>query len=214
MRSNLPKTVVFAVVFAAAAVAAYAQQPAAASKTLRISDMPKLSKQHVLKKQPEVQYRSADIRPSSTKPRDWAYFEFEYETAKGKATDPKWIDDLAVTYYVMTQGIDDQGAKEFNFFTTTVHYADVARGQKHRAAVVLPPVAMDRFGVPVAFSVEISDGEGDPVTKTVTGIQSIPEDWWTNEKVTEKLVTRDGYLVDRSKTLFQFVNPDDYEAVR
>ena len=204
MRTPLSKFML-ALALSALALPVFAQQ-AAASKTLRLGDMPKLGKQHVFVKAPELTVRS-DIRSTRSKPREWAYMEFDYETAS------KWVDDLAVTYYVMSQGFDEDGKKEYNLFTTTVHYGDVAKG-KHVAAVVLPPQAIERFGAPVAFAVEVSDDGNEPLSKTSIGVQGIPEDWWTNEKVTDKLVTRDGYLVDRSKTLFQFVNPDDYETVK
>lgn len=205
MRSPISKFLI-ALAIVSAAVPAFAQQQAAMSKTLKLGDMPKLGKQHLFIKAPELSVRS-EIRSTRAKPRDWAFMAFDYETS------PKWIDDLAVTYYVMTQGFDDEGKKEFNLFTTTVHYGDIAKG-KHTAAVVLPPQAIDRFGAPIAFAVEVSDDGNDPLSKSVVGMQGIPEDWWTNEKVAEKLIPRDGYLVDRSKTLFQFVNPDDYEAVK
>jgi hypothetical protein len=195
---------VFLAVVALAVPVCAQQKAVAASKTLRIGNMPKLSKQHLLVKTPAVSVRS-DIRTSSTKPGEWAFFSFEYETA------PEWIDDLAVTYYVMSQGIDLEGNPEYNLFQATVHYGDIAKG-KHQAAVVLPPVAITRYGMPVAFAVEVSDDGNEPVAKSSDG--KAPDGWWTNEKFTERMVPRDGYLVDRSKTLFQFVNPDDYEAVR
>ena len=207
MHTRLSKFV-FALALSALALPVFAQQ----AKTIRIDDMPKLSKQHLLKKAPELTVRSSDIKQSNAKPMNWAYFETEYSVAAAKAGDSKWIDDLAINYYVMTQGVGEDGKSEYNLFTLTEHYWNVAKGSKHKAAVVLPPVAMERFGMPIAFAVEISDGESDPVSKSSEG--KAPEDWWTNEKYTSQTVTRDGYLVDRSKTLFQFVNPDDYETVK
>ena len=203
MRFNLPKTIAFAVALAAVASTAGAQQ-AAQSKTVKLGDMPKLAKQHIMVKAPELSVRT-EMRSTHSKPREWAFLAFSYETS------PKWIDDLAVTYYVMAQGIDDEGKPEYNLFTTTVHYGDVAKG-KHSAAVVLPPQAIERYGMPVAFAVEVSDDGNDPVSKSSEG--KAPADWWTNEKFTERMVPRDGYLVDRARSPFQFVNPDDYEAVK
>lgn len=206
MRSPLSRFM-FALALAAAALPALAQQqqPAAMSKTLKLGDMPKLGKQHLFVKAPELSMRS-EIRSTRAKPREWAFMAFDYETS------PKWIDDLAVTYYVLTLGYTDEGEKEYNLFTATVHYGDVAKG-KHKAAAVLPPQAIERYGAPIAFAVEVSDDGNDPLSKSVEGT-GVPADWRTNEKFTEKYVNRDGYLVDRSRTPFQFVNPDDYEAVR
>lgn len=207
MRTPLSKFML-ALALSALALPVFAQQ----AKTIRIDDMPKLSKQHLLKKAPELSVRSADIKQSNSKPRDWAYFEVEYSVAAAKAGDGKWIDDLTISYFVMTQGLGDDGKPEYNRFTLTEHYWNVAKGAKHKAAVVLPPVAIERFGMPIAFGVEIEDGESDPVSKSSEG--KAPADWWTNEKYTSQSSERDGYLVDRSKTLFQFVNPDDYETVK
>ena len=207
MRSPLSR-LLFALALFAAAVPAFAQQqqqPATMSKTVKLGDMPKLGKQHLFVTAPKLEMRS-EMRSTRTKPRDWAFMAFDYETS------PKWIDDLAVTYYVLAQGFNDDGEKEFNFFTTTVHYTDIAKG-KHRAAVVLPPQAIERYGSPIAFAVEVADDGNEPLSKSVEGT-GVPADWRTNEKFTEKYINREGYLVDRSKTPFQFVNPDDYEAVR
>ena len=212
--TSLPTAILAAAALAVPLFAQQAAHPAAASKTLRIGDMTKIAKQHVLKKQPEVPVRASDFKQSNARPKEWAYFEVEYETAKATAPGPKWVDDLAVTFYVILKGVDDMGKPEFNFFKETVHYRDVAKGQKHKAAMVLSPVALERFGMPFAFAVEMTDGEGDPISKSTSADGTVPSDWWTNERVAEKLVPREGSLVDRSKTIFQFVNPDDYEAVK
>ena len=60
-------------------------------------------------------------------------------------------------------------------------------------------------------------GKGSDVLasdQTSFGI-NLPKEWWKNDKVmnSEMLKRRNG-LIDRSKTPFALINPDDYEVVQ
>jgi hypothetical protein len=82
---------------------------------------------------------------------------------------------------------------------------------------VLPPAAVARYGDQfVAFAVEFSGADGAllAVQSELSGVQLQPE-WWKKTDVTEsKSVMKRDDLVDRSKTPFALVNPDDYEVVK
>ena len=92
---------------------------------------------------------------------------------------------------------------------------------------VLPPSVLERFGEPAAVAVVITNKEGDILdgqnegAETVVG-KKLAEKWWENSdqvmsakdgKGTPLIARRQG-LLDRSKTIFALVNPDDYEMVQ
>lgn len=150
--------------------------------------------------------------PLSTKRREWALFEVEYQTAA------RWTDSLAFTYHLLAQGRNEETRQmEFSYYTVTVRYIDIAAG-KHRSCVCLPPSLLERFGEPVALGLEVLDKAGQPVAvETVKGGLKLPDEWWKNEKVmgsTKPPVVRRSGLVDRSKTPFALINANDYEVVQ
>lgn len=142
-------------------------------------------------------------RNSSTKKR-WAQFEVEY------ITQPDWIDSITFTFHVMT--VDDE--KVFHYYTTTVTYLDIAKGD-HGACVMLPPSTVLRYGAPVAFGVEI-EIDGKTVATESEGMgKGTP--WWTRLDAMGgkgKIERHSGQLQDRSKTPFGLTFIDQYEAVR
>lgn len=145
-----------------------------------------------------------------TKRREWALVECEY------STHDKWMDQLSFTYHVLSSSRDEESGKQiYNYYTTTVRYIDVPKG-KHRSCVCLSPNLVERYGEPVAMAVEVT-GKGSDVLasdQTSFGI-NLPKEWWKNDKVmnSEMLKRRNG-LIDRSKTPFALINPDDYEVVQ
>ena len=175
-------------------------------RVLVVRRMPKLGRV----KQPTPQYSAVGgTRGQANRPRDWAVFEATYDTV------PEWLDEVVVTYYLMSEHRAADGKREFSFFQTTVRYADVARGE-HTACVVLPPAALLRYGDQfIGFAAEFSvAGTLQDAKSEVTAALPQPE-WWKKPEVTESksVVRRDG-LVDRSKTPFALINIDDYEAVK
>lgn len=140
-------------------------------------------------------------RNSGTKKR-WAQFEVEY------VTQPDWIDAITFTFHVMS--VDDE--KAFHYYTTTVTYIDVAKGD-HGACVMLPPSAVLRNGTPVAFGVEV-EYDGKVIATESEGMgKGTP--WWTKlDAMKGKVERHSGVLQDRSKTPFGLTYIDQYEAVR
>ena len=186
----------------------YAQQPIAqGAEILRIKSVTDLGR--------EYQQRAIGLGAKSPKSKTWGVFDVVFDTA------PLWIDELTVTYSVMLSNDKvQQGEKPMSLMKLTVEYADIAQGRDHRAGVVVPAVALERYGKPIGFAVQIFVG-GNPVAEAgvVDGFLKDPkvrERWWANSAVTDSpaVQKRDGYLVERSKSVFSLVDIDSYEAGR
>ena len=164
------------------------------------------------------------------KPRQWIVPELEYQTAAD------WQDELMFTWHILldakTAKQPDKPSKDkepvarYSYYTVAVRYVNIPKGS-HAASVVLPPSVLERFGEPAAIAVVISNKEGDILdgqnegAETVVG-KKLAEKWWENAdqvmsakdaKGTPLIARRQG-LLDRSKTIFALVNPDDYEMVQ
>ena len=154
--------------------------------------------------------------------RKWIVSELEYQTSAD------WMDELTVAWHVL---LDSKTAKlrdkrepvpQYSYYTLTVRYANIPKGA-HGASVVLPPAVLERYGEPAVISVRIVNKEGDVLAGQDEGAAKLkmPENWWESEKVFSikdnktgvPLVARRQGLLDRSKTIFALVNPDDYEMV-
>lgn len=151
-------------------------------------------------------YRS-DVSSGVTPPREWGVVAVEYETA------PEWIDELTFQYHVMSMTKRGE-ANLYSVFRTTVRYGDIARGD-HRSTVFLRPVAMARFGEPVAAAVEINMG-GRVIGEATDTQIPLPERWWRNPQVVERdfVTVRDGYLLNRAQSPWALINMDDYEVIK
>lgn len=165
-----------------------------------------------LSEAPEFNFNAKVLPRLNNKKREWALFEIEYDTRD------KWMDQLAFTYHVLTQGRDEEtGSSMFNYYTVTVRYIDVPKG-KHRSCVAIPPSQLERYGQPVALGLEVAGKTGEVIASdsASSGI-NLPKEWWKSDNVMNnskiKVERRTG-LVDRSKTPFALINPDDYEVVQ
>ena len=200
-------TMISVMLMGAIANLAWAQGAATSGDKVSIRHMPRLSSAKVYTPQYSA---NSGLPGSTTTPRQWAIFETTYTTT------PEWMDEIAVTCYLLAEQRGTEAKKEYSLYKTTVHYQDVARGE-HRACVALPPAALmrngDRF---VAFAIEIALPDNTILTSgnVMTGI-TLPPEWWKNAKIMEdKSVTKREGLMDRSKTPFALINSDDYEVVK
>ena len=114
----------------------------------------------------------------------------------------------------------------YSYYTVTVRYVNIPKGS-HAASVVLPPSVLERYGEPAAIAVLISNKEGDVLDVQNEGADAVvgkklADKWWENAdqvmsakdaKGTPLIARRQG-LLDRSKTIFALINPDDYEMVQ
>lgn len=172
---------------------------APAGTLLRIRDLPKMGRSTMMR---TPEYQSNVSRTArGTRRLEWAVLEVEYETA------PEWIDEVSFTFYLMTH--DRRNKNQYNYFETSATYVDVARGT-HRACVVLLPAAVERYGEPSAFGVDIFVQGERVATQSVGSI----EEWWKKISGQPNINTRSGYLVERSKTPFAWAFIEDYEVVK
>ena len=138
------------------------------------------------------------------KPRQWIVPELEYQTAAD------WQDELTVTWHLLLDSV-------------SVRYVNVPKGS-HAASCVLPPSVLERYGEPAIISVRITNKEGDTLDGQDEGASALkmPDEWWASDQVFSAkdkktdtpLIARRQGLLDRSKTIFALINPDDYEMVQ
>ena len=157
-----------------------------------------------------------------TKPRKWIVLEAKYTTYA------KWQDQLTFNWHVLLEtksATENKGNKEglspYSYFSTSVTYANIPEGS-HAASVCLPPSYLERFGEPKAIGITIVNKNGEVLggncESEIGGIKS-GTPFWEDQNIMN--ATRDGKpmierrqgLVDRSKTIWALVNPNDYEDV-
>ena len=186
-----------------------------------IDQAPELGKQN-LAFAPNINGQQAVFK----KPRKWIVLNMTYTTF-GTDTS-KFLDQLTFTWHVLLDSklaTENKGNKEklapYSYFTTTVTYFNIPAGT-HAASVCLPPSYLERYGEPKAIGVEISNENGDVLVKgSVSEIKGIPSnmEFWSEQKIMgakqangDPMIERRQGLVDRSKTIWALVNPNDYET--
>ena len=139
--------------------------------------------------------------------KSWYRIAVNYDTA------PKWIDELTFRYYAMSLEVK-KGVKSYTIFKTSVRYADIETGNRHRSVAYLHPKAMERYGNIVAVAFEIVN-KGTVIAEK-SAVKGVPDDWWKNSVVTESqsVAVKDGYLLQKADTPFAFINVDDYEFAK
>ena len=155
------------------------------------------------------------------KPRSWIVIETKYTTYA------KFLDQLTFTWHVV---LETKSAKEnkgnkmklppYSYFNTAVTYYNIPQGA-HAACVCLPPSYLELYGEPKAIGFEISNQNGDILGGgTVSEMAPIKANtkFWEMDNFKDamggenpNIVRRQG-LVDRSKTIWALVNPNDYET--
>ena len=156
-----------------------------------------------------------------TKPRKWIVIETKYTTYA------KFLDQLTFNWHVM---LETKSAKEnkgnkmglppYSYFNTTVSYYNIPQGS-HAACVCLPPSYLELYGEPKAIGFTVSNQEGDILGGgTVSEVKGIKADakFWDDANIMnaqqngKAMIERRQGLVDRSRTIWALVNPNDYEA--
>lgn len=178
--------------------------------TVKISRLPPPGKTSMVRT-PEFTFNVQNTMPKVTKkPREWALFEVKYETSA------KWMDELKFDYHVMTKGKNEEGKEAFSYYTASIRYIDIPKGD-HMSSVAIPPSLVERYGEPVAVALEITGKDGTVLASEspAGGAITLPKEWWKDSKVLDNpSVTRRNGMVDRSKTPFALINADDYEVVQ
>lgn len=189
-----------------------------------IEQEPKLGQQTCLSA-PSVSGASL-IGQCYKKPRQWIVLETKYATY-GTDTS-KFLDQLTFTWHVLLEtktARENKGNKDkltpYSYFTTATSYFNIPAGS-HAASVVLPPSYHERYGEPKAIGLVITNERGDMLNgdcwSEVKGIPSHTK-FWEDQKIMnatgadgKPMIERRQGLVDRSKTIWALVNPNDYEA--
>ena len=185
-----------------------------------VDQMPKTGKQSCLGA-PGIQGASM-IGQCYTKPRRWIVIETKYTTFA------KFLEQLTFNWHVLleTKSATENkgnriGLSPYSYFNTTVTYFNIPQGS-HAACVCLPPSYLELYGEPKAIGLTISNQNGDILGGgTVSEVKGIKPDtqFWEDQTVMnattadgKPMIERRQGLVDRSKTIWALVNPNDYEA--
>ena len=161
------------------------------------------------------------------KPRKWIVLETKYDTFGTERS--KFLEQLTFTWHVLLDtksATENKGNKEglapYSYFTAASTYVNIPMGS-HAASVVLPPSCLERFGEPKAVGLEITNQNGELLAgdtwSEVKGIAPHTK-FWDDQKIMGA-VTKEGSpmierrqgLLDRSKTIWALVFPNDYEQV-
>ena len=151
---------------------------------------------------------------TSQKSRVWGVFDVTFQTT------PAWIDSMTITYTVILLNPKPDAKKNekpMTLMQTTVEYADVAQDREHKAGAVVLPAALLRLGEPLGFAVSISVGGKEVASQGVgKGPLQSHKEWWKDSAILDhpNVQRRDAYMMDRMKSPFQLVDPDDYEMSR
>ena len=151
---------------------------------------------------------------TSQKSRIWGVFDVTFQTV------PQWIDSMTITYTVILLNPKPDAKKNekpMTLMQTTVEYADVAQDREHKAGAVVLPAALLRLGEPLGFAVSISVGGKEVASQGVgKGPLQSHKEWWKDSAILDhpNVQRRDAYMMDRMKSPFQLVDPDDYELSR
>ena len=221
MTVALAVSVAFAAKKGVKAMAGNDDGPVTSGKEAKIlvDQMPKTGQQCCLAA-PSIQGASM-VGQCYTKPRKWIVIETKYTTYA------KFLDQLTFNWHVL---LETKSAKEnkgnkmglpaYSYFNTSVSYFNIPQGS-HAACVCLPPSYLELYGEPKAIGFEVSNQNGDVLAGgTVSEIKAIKANtkFWEMDNFKEAMggetpnIERRQGLVDRSKTIWALVNPNDYET--
>ena len=207
---------------AKAAVSEESQESSDKTRVM-ISQPPKLGAQTCLNS-PSIGGQSL-IGQCYKKQRRWIVLETKYDTFA--SAESKFTDQLNFTWHVILEtksATENKGNKEklapYSYFTTSMTYFNIPAGS-HASSAVLPPSYLERYGEPKAIGVVITDQNGNEIAgdswSEVKGIKAGTK-FWEDSKIMDAksndkpMIERRQGLVDRSKTIWALVNPNDYEA--
>ena len=160
------------------------------------------------------------------KPRQWIVLETKYDTYGAEKS--RFLEQLTFTWHVLLEtktARENKGNKDkltpYSYFTTATSYFNIPAGS-HAASAVLPPSYLERYGEPKAVGLEITNQNGEMLAgdcwSEVKGIAAHTKFWENNDIMNattadgKPMIERRQGLVDRSKTIWALVNPNDYEA--
>lgn len=147
---------------------------------------------------------SASVSGGRATARDWVELTVQFDS------EPEWIDELSFQYFAL---LYSRATREYTLLKGAATYVDVARGRGHLSSVFIRPNTLARYGEVLAVAVEVIL-KGETVGTLSEGKNAerkpLPETWWKNDK----LIPKDGCILNRTQTPFAFINVDDYEAIK
>jgi len=160
------------------------------------------------------------------KPRQWIVAETKYTTYGTEKS--RFLDQLTFTWHVLLEtktAKENKGNREglapYSYFSTSITYFNIPQGS-HASSVVLPPSYLERYGEPKAIGFVVTNENGDELGGGCTSeVKGIPNNtkFWDDEKVMnapgpngKPMIERRQGLLDRSKTIWALVFPNDYET--
>lgn len=169
---------------------------------------------------------STNIGQCYKKPRSWIVLETKYTTFGTETS--RFLDQLTFTWHVLLDSksaTENKGNKEglapYSYFSTSMTYFNIPQGS-HASSVVLPPSYLERYGEPKAVGFTITNQNGDELFYgSVSEVQGIKADtkFWDDDKIMsangangKPMIERRQGLLDRSKTIWGLVFPNDYET--
>ena len=215
---------VFAVPRKAAAVAADDTPTTGRAAKILIEQDPRLGQQTCLAA-PSVSGATL-VGQCYKKPRQWIVLETKYATFGTETS--KFLDQLTFTWHVLLEtktARENKGNKDglapYSYFTASTSYFNIPMGS-HAAGVCLPPSYLERYGEPKAIGLEITNQNGEMLAgdcwSEIKGIDPHKK-FWENQDIMnatgkdgKPMIERRQGLLDRSKTIWALVNPNDYEA--
>ena len=219
-----------AAVLAGVLVSASAQQAAVPAQIDWAKAVPEASfKAPRINNESSWRLKTPRIAGNSThKEREWGVFDYSFDTLA------EWTDNVVVNYYILldAEKVKDPtrpaDAPRWSFLQLSLRFSDIPKGKDHKVSAVLLPAALLRFGYITAFGFEMTVQDklvyadqqfanGSILIPTMkTALANNPNTkvkWWELTQVINnpKTAKLDGFLVDRAKTPFSLVSPDDYE---
>lgn len=188
----------------------------AVSKNLKITKIMGIGSRSMVTA-PRYEYRDTGFPGSKGTRRDWARIELNYQTA------PDWIDQHSITFYVLMRNKNVPKPKtpeepvqtEYVLLRGSVSYMLVQKG-KHLSDVYIHPSVLERYGDIVAIGAEMSYGDEEVSRGDISSKSGLSKAhlWWREVGKSEKVTSRDGLLLKKSKTPFALVNYWDYDMSR
>jgi hypothetical protein len=136
--------------------------------------------------------------------REWVELGLQFDT------EPEWLDEVGFNFFAL---LKSRETGKFTLLKGTITYVDVARGRSRKGCAYIRPAALARYGDVIGVAVEaVIKGElaGSLSEGKLAPGKALPQDWWK----TPELVPKEGYVMEKSKTPFAFINFDDYEALK
>lgn len=160
-----------------------------------------------------VETEAPGFARSSGKKQKWGVMSAEFDIVAPE------IPELNVTYYVFCDKMREvkPNEKRFSLMSVTSSYPNLFQGKERKVGVVLSPNSYKKVGRVIGFAAVFSIGDNVVAQKSVEeGLLAKYPRWWEDPRVVDtannkNLEKPDELLKERSKTVFGYVDIDNYE---